>query len=47
MNEDEEEIIELLRDQAQRYADGIMFSAVQARIEWRAADLIEYLLTKE
>lgn len=38
------EIIEGLRDQATALSEGPMFSTVQKRIEWRAAELIEALI---
>ena len=37
------EVVELLRAQAHSQAEGITMSAVRERIEWRAADLIEFL----
>lgn len=43
---DAENIVETLRDQAHRFADGPMMSTVRARVEWRAADIIEDLIVR-
>ena len=40
-------IMEQLRDQATALSEGPMFSSVQKRIEWRAAELIEALLAED
>ena len=41
------EIMELLRDQAQALSEGPMFSTVKERIEWRAAEMIEFLMRED
>ena len=41
------EIVELLRDQAWSLAEGVVMSTVKERIEWRAADMIEFLVRED